>query len=106
MLQYSLRKKNADAESLDEMMRLASMGRLLTSAMGGPLAALPGIPDETRILDLACGPGDWVLDVASRYPTSEVVGVDISHAMIDYARVNAQVCKVPNVSFQLANMRK
>src|SRR5215469_15952383 len=104
MLQYSLRKKNTDAESLDEMMRLVSMGRLLTSAMGGPLAALPGIPDGTRILDLACGPGDWALDTAARYPTSEVVGVDISQAMIDYSRASAQIHKVSNISFKLADV--
>ena len=29
-----------------------------------------------RVLDLACGPGSWALQVATAYPKLEVVGVD------------------------------
>ena len=58
MIQDDLRNKTTDAENRDEMMWRVRMDRSLTSAMGGPLAALSGILDGTRILDLACGPGE------------------------------------------------
>jgi len=95
-----------DPESPDEMARLLNMDRFLTKAMGGPLASLPSIPEKARILDLACGPGGWALDVATSHPSCEVVGADISHIMIDYARVSTQVRKVPNISFELADVTK
>jgi SAM-dependent methyltransferase len=93
-------------ESPDEMAHLLNMDRFLTSAMSGPLAPLPYIPDQTRILDLACGPGGWALNAAAQYPTCLVTGVDINHAMIDYARANAKESEVSNVSFELADVTK
>lgn len=95
-----------DPESPDEMARLLNMDRFVTKAMGGPLASLRSIPEKARILDLACGPGGWALDTATKYPSCEVIGADISHTMIDYARVSAQVRKVSNVSFEFADVTK
>ncbi len=43
-----------------------------------------GFPDDFRlsqvhlVLDLACGPGGWAIDVARAYPNIDVMGVDIS----------------------------
>lgn len=34
------------------------------------------------VLDLACGPGFWVRDVAAKYPHLEVVGLDQDHDMV------------------------
>ncbi|ORX57591.1 S-adenosyl-L-methionine-dependent methyltransferase [Hesseltinella vesiculosa] len=31
----------------------------------------------TRVLDIGCGPGTWPLEVATDFPSAEVVGVDI-----------------------------
>jgi SAM-dependent methyltransferase len=95
-----------DPESPDEMARLVNLDRFATKAMGGPLASLPSVPEHARILDLACGPGGWALETAAKYPSCEVVGADISHIMIDYAKVSAQVRKVSNVSFELADVTK
>ena len=95
-----------DSESPDEMARLVSMDRLLTAAMGGPLASLPELPEHARILDLACGPGGWAIEAAARYPACEVVGADISRLMTDYAKVSAEMRKVANVSFVLADVTK
>jgi ubiquinone/menaquinone biosynthesis C-methylase UbiE len=95
-----------DPESPDEMARLLTLDRFLTKAMGGPLASIPELPERAHILDLACGPGGWAIDVASKYPSSEVVGVDISHIMTDYARISADIRKVSNVSFALADVTK
>jgi SAM-dependent methyltransferase len=95
-----------DSENRDELARLLSMDRYLTRAMGGPLAFLPDEPKNARIVDLACGPGGWAIDVASLCPSCEVIGVDISQIVTDYARLNADVRRVWNISFALADVTK
>lgn len=43
-----------------------------------------------RILDLACGPGGWLLKVVQAYPEMSGIGVDLSSQMIRYARAQAE----------------
>ena len=59
-----------------------------------------------RILDMACGPGGWALEIAYTHPEIEVVGFDISQAMIDYARARARVQGLDNASFRVMDMQK
>jgi ubiquinone/menaquinone biosynthesis C-methylase UbiE len=59
---------------------------LITKGMGGLFSERSDLSGVHRILDAACGPGGWALEVAFTYPEIEVVGFDISRAMIDYAR--------------------
>lgn len=75
-----------NAEDPAEMARIINLSRLLTKAMGGPLAGIPNLPEGAKVVDLACGPGGWVLDVAFARPDVEIAGVDISKIMIDYAK--------------------
>ena len=42
---------------------------------------LIGVTEGKKILDVGCGPGDWVL----KFPNSEYVGIDISQEYIDNA---------------------
>ncbi|KAJ6447126.1 hypothetical protein O9K51_01901 [Purpureocillium lavendulum] len=42
----------------------------------------PPVPTPERILDCGCGACDWAVDVAERFPESEVLGIDISPHMI------------------------
>jgi len=95
-----------DAESSAEMARLMRQDQLLTSGMGGifPEQTDADLSGTHRILDLACGPGGWPLEVAFRYSDTEVVGVDISERMIAYARAQAQVQARANVSFEVMNI--
>src|SRR5579884_3067023 len=61
-----------DAESAAEMTRLLQQDQLLTKGMG---ALLPAQIDPAQIhdvLDIGCGPGGWVRDVAFTYPEMEV----------------------------------
>jgi ubiquinone/menaquinone biosynthesis C-methylase UbiE len=95
-----------DPESAAEMARLMHQDKLVTSCMGG---VLPEIAEDDlnrvqRVLDLACGPGGWTLEVAYTYSDMEVVGVDISERMIAYAQAQAQVRGRTNVSFQVMNI--
>ncbi|HET9922320.1 MAG TPA: class I SAM-dependent methyltransferase [Ktedonobacteraceae bacterium] len=93
-----------DAESASEMARLMHQDRLMTRSMDGPLSGLSDRANARYVLDLACGPGGWVLDVAHAYPETQVVGVDISETMIQYAKAQAKVRHLDNASFQVMNI--
>ena len=100
--------KNAyfnDPESGAEMVRLLDQDRLITKGMGGLFSERVDLSGIHRVLDIGCGPGGWAQEVAFTYPEIEVVGVDISKAMIDYARMQAQVQKLENVSFRVMDVR-
>lgn len=59
---------------------------------------------ETRVLDAGCGPGVTSCLIASQYG-SEVVGVDISPVMIDYATRKAEKLDLTGmVRFQVADI--
>ena len=90
-----------DPESPTELGRLINLDRFITKSMGGPLAGLSETEIEKLhvVLDLACGPGSWVLDVAFAYPEAEVAGVDISESMIAYANARARTQRRFNASF-------
>ena len=51
------------------------------------------------LLDLACGPGGWVMEWAATYPHIEAWGVDISTLMIEYAQQTAQAAGLTNAHF-------
>src|SRR5579859_6069735 len=101
--------KNAyiiDAESATEMARLLDQDKMLTQAMGGIFPERADLSEIFDVLDIACGPGGWVHEVAHTYPEMEVVGVDISQRMITYARTHAQVRKLPNARFIVMDVLK
>src|SRR5712691_5978403 len=75
-----------DAESPAETARLMKQDRLLTWCMGGVVPEGLDLSGSRAILDLACGPGGWALDVAFEYPSIQVTGVDLSYTTIEYAR--------------------
>jgi ubiquinone/menaquinone biosynthesis C-methylase UbiE len=93
-----------DSESSTEMARLINQDRMMTQAMGGPLAGLDQPASLRNILDLGCGPGGWALDVAFALPKANVEGVDISRIMVDYANARAYTQKLPNASFGVMNI--
>lgn len=94
-----------DSESATEMARLINQDRVITEAMGGLFAERNGdLAGINTILDIGCGPGGWVLDVARAYPKKRVVGVDISNLMIEYARALAFSQRLDNAEFQVANV--
>ncbi len=96
-----------DPNSGAEMARLLDQDHLITSGMGGLF------PERSNdfsgihwVLDGACGPGGWAMEVAFAHPEIEVVGFDISQAMIDYALTQARVQGLENASFQVMNLLK
>src|SRR5690348_11473169 len=71
-----------DHESAAEMARLLDQDRLYTEAMGGFFSERADLSNLHRVLDIGCGPGGWVQELAFAYPDKEIVGIDVSEAMI------------------------
>src|SRR5205807_8685362 len=90
-----------DAENAAEMARLTNQDRLVTKVMGGLFPERSDHSTIHEILDIACGPGGWVLDVAHAYPEKRVSGIDISTLMIEYARYQAYIQSLNHVSFKI-----
>lgn len=93
-----------DPESASEMARLIDQARTIAIGMGGIWVGLPEPANDAQVLDLACGPGGWVLDVAYAYPKVEVAGVDVSQTMIAYANARARSQGLNNATFGVINI--
>ncbi|HEX6479178.1 MAG TPA: methyltransferase domain-containing protein [Ktedonobacteraceae bacterium] len=98
----SPREENAyvlDADSGAETARLVDLDRLVSRNMEGLYPDDLDLASIHTILDIACGPGEWVCNVAFEHPEIDVTGIDISQSSIQYARARAQVQRLDNVSF-------
>ncbi len=93
-----------DAENAAEMARLTRQDRFLTEAMDGLFSERSDITSMHSILDLGCGPGQWVLDVAFTYPKIKVTGIDISELMVNYAQARAHSQGLDNASFKVMDL--
>ena len=71
------------AHKYDKMNRIMSLGLDCFWRR----SALQGIkiPNESRILDLACGTGDFTIELAKRWPNAKITGVDITPEMLSIA---------------------
>lgn len=94
-----------DPELSAELARQRSKSHMVTRAMGGLAPWLGNLARFHSVLDVACGPGGWGLEVAAEYcreePPVQVVGIDISEAMIKYARDLASDLKLTHARFQV-----
>ncbi len=95
-----------DSESATEMTRLIGQDRLITQGMGGLFPEQTDTSHYSDILDIACGPGGWVCDVAFANPDTQVTGIDISNKMIEYARAMAWSQRMENATFQVMDVLK
>lgn len=48
--------------------------------------SLWGVPPRGRALDLGCGPGGLLAEIAGRFPALELLGLDVSREMLSVAR--------------------
>jgi SAM-dependent methyltransferase len=93
-----------DAENVAEMARLRKQHELVTRNMGGLLSEHPDLSSFHDVLDIAAGPGGWVLDLASANPHMQVTGADLSRLMIDFARSLVVEQGLNNAHFRLMNI--
>jgi ubiquinone/menaquinone biosynthesis C-methylase UbiE len=80
-----------DRANQEELRRIAIQDHMLTAGMGG---VLPEQPDPTvfrSVLDVGCGAGGWLIELAQAVPSiTKLVGVDVSRTYIEYARSQAE----------------
>jgi ubiquinone/menaquinone biosynthesis C-methylase UbiE len=113
----------ADRASHDERTRVEIQDLMLTKAMGGVLPEQPDPARFQRIIDIGCGTGGWLIEMAKTYPTTHLLlGADISIHMVKYARERAvqqhvndrvefhvmdvlRMIEFPEHSFDLVNQR-
>jgi SAM-dependent methyltransferase len=89
-----------DSESAAELARLMRQDHLLTTGMGGLFPERANLDGIHQILDIACGPGGWVLETAFQNPGKDVYGGDISQKMIAYAQGQAKIQGLSNAIFR------
>ncbi|ORZ03085.1 S-adenosyl-L-methionine-dependent methyltransferase [Syncephalastrum racemosum] len=85
----------------EEMDRLVGQHFAIKALYDGNIIkeAIPLIPlhNGAQILDVGCGPGTWIMDVATEYPESEFTGIDM-------CPVFPTDIRPPNVNFQYGNV--
>lgn len=95
-----------DIELGAEAARLIEQDYLFTQAMGGLFPEQPDLSPIERILDIGCGPGAWVNNVAFASQDIQVVGIDSNRTMVEFARAIARVQGLENAEFTLMDVRK
>jgi len=88
-----------DAENAAEMARLINQDRIITRCMGDLFPPQLDLTNIHDILEIACGPGGWALDVAKVYPDMRVTAIDISQIMTEFARYQAREQELHNTHF-------
>lgn len=95
-----------EAENAAEMARLINQDRILTRCMGGLFPPQLDLTNIHDILDIACGPGGWAVDVARAYPDTRVIAIDISQIMTEFARFQAREQNLTNTRFLVMDALK
>jgi ubiquinone/menaquinone biosynthesis C-methylase UbiE len=96
----------ADTESGETMTWLLNFDKIINKGMGGTLSERPDLSGMKAVLDLACGPGGWVLEVAREHQDIEVTGVDISASMIRFAQAQAISRDYGNARFEVMDIKQ
>ena len=79
-----------DRSNQEELKRLLVQERMVADVMGGVLPEQQDATQFHRALDIGCGPGGWILEVAQAYPQMKLYGIDISSTLINHARERAE----------------
>ncbi len=110
-----------DAEDENEMAHLLLQHRYLSECMGGVLPTSLDLSHVKRVLDVNCGAGGWVYELAWNHPSLYVTGTDGRPEYVEKAQElvsllgNAEVVRqdirhlsdeiAPPVSFDLVHAR-
>ncbi|HEY7418864.1 MAG TPA: methyltransferase domain-containing protein [Ktedonobacteraceae bacterium] len=84
-----------DRSNREELARLQVLDHLFTAGMNGVLSEQPAPSTFGRVLDVGCGTGGWLVELAQASPsTSLLIGVDPSRTLVEYARTRAEAAQV------------
>ncbi|MBO0781530.1 MAG: class I SAM-dependent methyltransferase [Ktedonobacteraceae bacterium] len=93
-----------DTENVSEMARLTRQGRVYTAAIGLLPERMTLAPGQS-VLDIGCGPGEWVLAMAEQHRDVRVTGIDVSQLMTQYARMMADERGLQNLQLRVMDAR-
>lgn len=95
----------ADRSNQEELSRIHIQDHMVTTAMGGVLPEQANPAVFQRVLDVGCGTGNWLIELAKVVPTCTLlVGVDASRTYVEYAREQAAAAQVSDrVEFHIAD---
>jgi len=112
-----------DRTNEEEMTRLQMQDKMITANMGGTLPEQADLTSVCSMLDVGCGTGGWLIQVARTHPDiSRLVGIDVNEKMLEIARTEAasqqessrvdfrpmdvlRKLDFPDASFDLVNQR-
>lgn len=77
---------NAHIGSGSDMLRRAMQGRTVEKAVPHLVEVLDNLPASAVVLEVGSGPGGITLDIAIRYPSLQVFGVDIDEKSLKVRR--------------------
>jgi SAM-dependent methyltransferase len=89
-------------EISNEVKRMLRLDRLICDELRGPLPREIDMRRVRKVLDVACGPGGWVHEMATRYPKIQLSGIDKNPYFISQARLITGGMR--NVNFQVQDM--
>lgn len=90
-------------ENEAEVARLMLQHRRLTELMGDVLPPTLDLAQIRRVLDVGCGVGAWVYEMAWRHPDMRLVGIDKSAFFIDQAQKHI-FGNLPNITYLAQDM--
>ncbi|GHO46715.1 class I SAM-dependent methyltransferase [Ktedonospora formicarum] len=95
-----------DAGNFSEVARLCKQHRLLASGMKRPVPELESLAGIHDVLDVACGAGGWMIDLALENPGLQITGLDNSATMLEYARSSVLEEQVRNIHLRQMDATK
>lgn len=85
----------SDRSNPEELTRLQLQDDLITTSMGGVLPEQTDLSPFQNVLDIGCGTGNWLIELAKITSTcTRLVGVDVSLTFVEYARAQAEAAQV------------
>ena len=91
-------------ENEGEVARQLLLHHKLSDFLDGPLPSVVDLEHVHDVLDVACGVGGWVSEMASLYPSLHVVGIDTRAFFLEQARSSLR--EKANVTLRVVDMHR
>jgi SAM-dependent methyltransferase len=99
-------QRQANAIAAIEAASLSFQHRLLLHEIGTCIPSMICPNEIHRVLNVACGPGVWMIELGQSYPQMKLTGIDSASSMIRIARENAYANRRANLTFEVQDYRE
>src|SRR6266516_1724495 len=80
--------------------------RLFLRELGTLIPETIPLREISRVLDVACGPGSWIVDLAEAHPSMKITGIDKNPEMIRIAQESLSADKARRVTLDVGDILK